>query len=200
MERKCWIGALVLTLVAGVSVKLVSRYWPAPQAETAHVVRQAPVADEPRPFLSPPSFPAAPVSRASEWDDLHEPIITRPEPLQTLEETVTPLPTTGGVEESDVSALAAPRPDRETRHMPYADEDDPCEQIAVVVWLNAPVPAVGLRQGFLMSVPLPRQAVPDLSEESEEPPISDEALPLPSRFHPPHCPYGGHCPYPNPYR
>ena len=199
MDRKCWIGALILTLMAGASAKLISHFWQRPQPDHVQVAKQSST-DELLPLLTlpKPHPPAAPVSRISDWDDLHEPIITRPEPLQATEELVPPLPTTGGVEESDVTALTAPRPDRERRHMPYADEDDACEMIAVVVWLTAPVPTLAPHHGLVMSVPLPRRPAPDLSEESEEPPIADEALP--SRFHPPHCPYGGHCPYPNPYR
>ena len=201
MDRKCWAGALILTLVAGVSTKVVTSYLQWPRLGAVPVVaNKHPVDDASVPFMTLPKShvpPAAPVSRTSLLEDVNEPIITRPESLTASAEFTTPLPTTGGAEESDVSALAAPRPDRVARHMPYADEDDACEFIAVVVWLS-PVPTLLPHSALVMSVSLPRRPAPDLSEESEEPPISDEALP--SRFHPPHGPYGEHCPYPYSYR
>lgn len=198
MDRKCWAGALILTLVAGVSTKLVTSYLQRPRPDAVAVTDNKNAADDARlPFMTLPRSHApmaAPVAQITVLDDVHEPIITRPEPLEAGEEFTTPLPTTGGAEESDVAALAAPRPDRDARHMPYADEDDACELIAVVVWLPAPAATFLPHSALVMNVSLPRRPAPDLSEESDEPPISDE--PLPSRFHPPHCPYGGHCPYP----
>jgi len=199
MDKKAWAGALVLAVAVGIGAKAVMSALNRPRPENDIATKQ-PTDDVAAPFSQLPKspLPPAPASRASVADDVYEPIVTRPEATASSEEDPPPLPTSGGTEESDAAAVFAPRPDRDGRHMPYADEHDGCEYVAVVVWLAGPVPAFTPTGGLFMNVSLPRRPAPDLSEESEEPPISEQALP--SRFHPPHCPFGGHCPYPNPYR
>lgn len=209
MNTKHWVGVCILTVVAGLAVKLVASYRQRPGPDAVQVAVSKPSDDVPwLPLPNRETPKAAPVSRSIVREYVHEPIVTRPEPLEAHEESVPPLPTTGGLEERAVSDLAAPRPDRDARHMPYADEDDACERIAVVVWLSAPLPSLVPHSAFVMSVSLPRRPAPELSEESEEPPISDEAPPArvqparlqPTPFQPPLCPHGGHCPYPYSYR
>ncbi|MCI0681307.1 MAG: hypothetical protein L0Y71_04315 [Gemmataceae bacterium] len=207
MSTKFCAASLALVVIAGFAAGFAWRQLarPRPDAATGARSKTSPLESWPPPARPQPKAPAATaVARAAVVETIHEPIVTRPEPLTANEGPSIPVEkfvypaATGAVAERDVAAAPAPRPDRDTRRMPYADEDNACELSPVIVWLATPLPALAPQGGVVMSLTLPRRPSPQLAEESVEPPVFEEALP--ARYHPLHCPYGGHCPYPNPYR
>jgi hypothetical protein len=205
MTKWCWSLALVAVLGAGTARTV---YWKcASRSPTCCINNGQPVPAPGFPSDSqtqaPLAKPSAPAPGPGILDDVDEPIITRPEPLDETPpvNTTEPAPTTGGAKESDVAATLAPRLDRDLRRMPYADDVAPSKATSMVIWLAPPGPVIVLPSGFILEMPLARLAItpPDAVEESEEPPILEDALP--PYYHPPHCPYGGQCPYPSiPYR
>ncbi|GEM_PF-4834356 len=206
MSQWLWCGVLVMLLGAGLAAS--KQYWmPARPVTVAMAPRSSELSRFPAPLPSA-TAPATPLPTAPQVDDVHEPIVTRPELLEAIPEMTVALPTVGGAEESAVSATRAPRPDRETRLMPYADDDEIKDLLVQVhethgrLWdFNPQVdrqPADVLSWSGLVRWALqldPRDMAG--AEESEEPPLLQPVLP--SHYHPPHCPYGGHCPYPHPY-
>ena len=143
----------------------------------------------PDPEINPPPTPPRfldGISPSRGWDESLEPIVTRPEPLE--DDPRPPLGfLPGSAEESEVSSAPAPRPDRETRRMPYADEQEDTWATRVFRWM-------GLGRVFHGLAARPFV----LTEESEEPPIQEDSRP--TNYHPSHCPHHGHCPYPYQYR
>jgi hypothetical protein len=104
-------------------------------------------------------------------DDVDEPIVTRSEtfeepPIGNSLETAL---ATGGMKEGDATTVLAPRPDRDSRRMPYADDIASGALAPVIIWLPAPGPGNGLFSGFVVRV---GATPPDAVEESEEPPYA----------------------------
>jgi hypothetical protein len=115
-----------------------------------------------------------------------EQIVTRPEPFEGP--TAPPiLIKDGGAEESEAGITFGPRFDQETRRMPYADDRADTWVSRFFGW-----------SGLSRLVSQLRRTEPEPSGESEEPPVIEDFRP--DRYHPPHCPYSGQCPYPYQYR
>ena len=190
MSKLLWCGVLVMMLGAGVAA--IKQYW---MPARSLPVAAAPTPAELRRFSAPtPAAAPTPLPTVPPVDDVSEPIVTRPELLEVLPEIRTTLPTTGGAAESEVAATRAPRPDLETRRMPYADDDEFRDLLVQIRGPSSRLSWAGLwRWAFQLNQR-------DLSgvEESDEPPLLDPVPP--GHDHPPHCPYGGYCPYPNSYR
>ena len=204
-----WIcGVLVLALGAGAAAYRYSSSTPPEPPMTlpsSPYLRQKPLPPQAIETRTPTApSPAYPV------EIVHEPIVTVPELVEATDTVASNLPTTGGVEESEASATRLPRPDKESLYMPYADDNE-----FTALLFQAREFHTGGRVDLLpMTIPHATESLTwsgvlrwafglqprDLSgaEESEEPPLLDHALP--AQNHPPHCPFGGHCPYPGPYR
>ena len=119
-----WILCGAGLLALGVAVTLFKRSVPTPAPSTPTVVEQAAADDvrpEPAVIVTAPAPPSLPPARP--WiDESLEPIVTRLEPLQDQQNPPRPLLIDGGAEESEATVPASPRPDRDARRMPYADE------------------------------------------------------------------------------
>ena len=199
MTKWFWSGALVAALGAGTAL---TAYWKYVNATPTCCIAAAAPAKWPeeaavRAPTSPPSVqPFAPLPVI--LDDASEPIVTRPEPLEDAPPASMPDPAlTGGTKESDATATLAPRPDRDRRRMPYADDATFCTASRVLIWLAPIGPGFVNPGAFMLEVPLAKLvlAPPDAVEESDEPPILDDALP--PYYHAPQRPCGGQCPCPS---
>ena len=216
MSKWLWCGALIVMVGAG-AVGVKKYRSGLRSAAVASIPLQAEPADAGHLIRRPPeyiprgeTFPLSPeLAALEELAAIQEPIPTRPEPLESMPKTTGTLPmASGGVEECDVLATRTPRPDLERRRMPYADEDDGHEFAELLCWMrnshagDGPL-AVPSTADLLSWEGLVRWAVKLAqrgqagAEESEEPPLLE---PPPPHQHPPHCPFGGHCPYPGAYR
>jgi hypothetical protein len=209
MSKWLWCGALIVVVVAGVAV--VKKPWrPTPPASAVlkpAVPEQLAIN---HPTIAPPrlSPEASSVPQSPELPEPEEPIVTRPEPIESTREIMAPLPTSGGAAECEALTTRVPRPDLETRRMPYADDDDNHEFAELLFSMRS------AHTGYARNLtPHEVREPTDLfswagllrwvlqlnremagAEESEEPPLLD---PVPQQHqHPPHCPFGGYCPYP----
>src|SRR5438034_8550399 len=154
MTKWCWSLALVAVLGAGTARTV---YWKcASRSPTCCINNGQPAPDIPSDSQAPAPLakPSAPAPRPVILDDVDEPIITRPEPLNEtpLVNTTEPAPTTGGAKESDVTATLVPRPDRDLRRMPYADDVAAYKGASMVIWLAPPGPVIVLPSGFILEM------------------------------------------------
>jgi hypothetical protein len=201
MAKWHWSAAFVAALGVGTTGTV---YWKcASSAPTCCITSvrpvPAPVTSTETPqsatLIKPNAAQPLPVIR----DDVDEPIVTRSEPLEETP-TVNSLEsawTAGGMKECDATSVLAPRPDHDPRRMPYADNVARGAVQTALIWLTPPGPGTVFAGGLIIPIALAKSASspPDVVEESEEPPVLEDALP--PYYHPPHCPYGGQCPYPS---
>lgn len=209
MSKWLWCGALVVVLGAGATA--VKKHWWAARPNVAIGNRQEP---KPQPIgigtLAPPRSipPASSVAPAPALAEFDEPIVTRTELLESTREINATLPTSGGAEESEAVATLTPRPDLETRRMPYADDEDHHEFAELLFRMRN-----SYRRGAQDLTPHVVREPADLlswsgilrwalglrrldmagAEESEEPPLLE-----PVRLHHDHLPhFPGYCPFPH---
>jgi hypothetical protein len=188
MSKWIWCGITAVVLGTGI---LGTRYYSFTRGTpTVAIAATTPDPELPAPVLfrgTPNYLPPSTLIKEL-LDAADEPIVTRPEPLIEEESvTVPPIVVTGGAEESEATTLPAPSPDSETRRMPYADTAEKYWSDQFGTWFN-----------IMRLVRSAGRTEPGQAEESEEPPMLE--LPTPTYYHPPHCPYGGHCPYPSAYQ
>jgi len=173
MSKSLWSIALVATLGVGTAGTIYWRH--SFESPTCCITSERAVPAPVTPADAPPSATATQPSAALPLpvirDDVDEPIVTRSEtfdepPIGNSLETAL---ATGGTKESDATTVLAPRPDRDSRRMPYADDFASGAVAPVIIWLPAPGPGSVLFSGFIARVDAtPRNAV----EESEEPPYA----------------------------
>lgn len=200
MTKWLWSGVVVATIGVGTAGTIYWRHSSEPP--TCCITSERPVPDPVTPAETPTSATLAQPSETQPLpvirDDVDEPIVTRSEtfdepPMGNSLETAL---TVGGMKESDATTVLAPRPDRDPRRMPYADDVAPSAVAPTMVWLPAPGPGSILFPGIIARIGV---TPPDAVEESEEPPFLDDALP--PCYYPSHCPDVDQCPFPsNSYR
>src|SRR5262245_12838328 len=215
LSKWFWCGALAIVLAAGAAA--AKKFWWSAGSPAVGAQRRAPAPEQwnpPKNDVRSENSPLPPdLTALDELAAVHEPIPTRPELLESTRETTEPLPASAGAEECAASATRMPRPDRETRRMPYADDVDHHEFAGLLfsmrnsytsgAWNLTPYtvrePAdLHSLAGIVHWALQLRQRDATVAEESEEPPLLDPAPPHDRQ--PPHCPFGGYCPYPGSQR
>ena len=205
MSKWLWSGVLVFGLGAGAAA--LKCFWLNSQPSVDPLATITP--GEPYPVASntAPTADALPSTAAARSPVfLNEPIATRSEPNETDVAVMPMLPIFGGAEESEAGVAQAPRPDREPRRMPYADEpsflDPVLQRWPDVIWTDLPesdrASGEWMSWSKVMRLIFGTKPATEAAEESDEPPLL--IPPTPAYHHPPHCPYSGHCPYPGPYQ
>jgi len=170
MTKWLWSGVVVATLGVGTAGTIYLRH--SSEAPTCCVTSERPVPAPATPAETPTSVTVTqPQSLPVIRDDVDEPIVTRSETFDEppTESSLDTALAVGGMKESDATTVLAPRPDRDSRRMPYADNVVPSAVAPMMVWLPTPGPGSLLFPGFIARVAAtPRDAV----EESEEPPYA----------------------------
>jgi hypothetical protein len=119
MAKPYWFGGLTVVVI-GVALGVYAyrtQQFPVPPPVRSQDAVLATKRDEAKPVAVVPHAPVTPLSAEE------EPIATRLESLapEAKASEAATLPTLSGGEESDADTPRAPRPDVETRRMPYAD-------------------------------------------------------------------------------